>query len=121
MCGSATASSQRYIHTYIQTQTPHKHTKRQTPDVAHAGQEWQWNDFADVDVRGKVLLLLPNDPGFRSGDPDLFRGRALTYPGRGTYKYEEASRRGAAGVLIVHETDAAGYPWSVVVAGRCGA
>ena len=69
-------------------------------------------------MRGKVLLVLANDPGFRSQDSALFRGRTLTYPGRWTYKYEEASRRGAAGVLIVHETDAAGYPWSVVVAGR---
>lgn len=63
--------------------------------------------------------MLANDPGFRSEDANLFRGRTLTYFGRWTYKYEEASRQGAVGVLIVHETDAAGYPWSVVVAGRC--
>jgi Zn-dependent M28 family amino/carboxypeptidase len=77
--------------------------------------EYQWNDFKDVDVRGKVLLILVNDPPAPASEPALFGGRAMTYYGRWTYKFEEAERRGAAGALIVHTTDAAGYPWQTVV------
>jgi len=77
--------------------------------------EYNWNDFKDVDVRGKVLLVLVNDPPAPASEPGLFGGRAMTYYGRWTYKFEEAERRGAAGVLIVHTTDAAGYPWQTVV------
>ena len=73
-----------------------------------------WNDYAGVDVHGKTVVILVNDPDFETGDTTRFRGKAMTYYGRWTYKYEEASRRGAAGALIVHETDAAGYPWEVV-------
>jgi Zn-dependent M28 family amino/carboxypeptidase len=76
--------------------------------------EFGWNDYAGVDVRGKTVVMLVNDPGFASKDPALFNGNAMTYYGRWTYKYEEAARQGAAGALIVHETDAAGYPWDVV-------
>jgi Zn-dependent M28 family amino/carboxypeptidase len=77
--------------------------------------EYQWNDFKDVDVRGKVLLVLVNDPPAPASEPNLFGGRAMTYYGRWTYKFEEAERRGASGMLIVHTTDAAGYPWHTVV------
>jgi len=77
--------------------------------------EWGWDDYAGVDVRGKVVLILINDPGFGIGDPELFNGKAMTWYGRWTYKFEEAARRGAAGAIIVHETEAAAYPWSVVV------
>ena len=76
--------------------------------------EYAWDDYAGVDVTGKTVIVLVNDPGFATGDTDLFNGRTMTYYGRWTYKYEEAARRGAAGVLIVHDTDAAGYPWEVV-------
>ncbi|WDE03768.1 M20/M25/M40 family metallo-hydrolase [Thalassomonas viridans] len=76
--------------------------------------EYQWNDYAGLDVKGKTLLMLVNDPGFATQDDNLFTGNAMTYYGRWTYKYEEAARQGAKGVLIVHETDAAGYPWGVV-------
>ena len=82
---------------------------------AHAP-EYNWNDFKDVDVKGKVLLVLVNDPPAPSGEPALFGGRAMTYYGRWTYKFEEAERRGAAGALIVHTTAAAGYPWQTVTA-----
>lgn len=81
---------------------------------AHAP-EYQWNDFKDVDVRGKVILILVNDPPASASEPNLFGGRAMTYYGRWTYKFEEAERRGAAGALIVHTTEAAGYPWHTVV------
>jgi Zn-dependent M28 family amino/carboxypeptidase len=77
--------------------------------------EYRWDDFKGNDVRGKVLLVLVNDPPATSDEPNLFGGKAMTYYGRWTYKYEEAERRGAAGMLIVHTTERAGYPWHVVV------
>jgi Zn-dependent M28 family amino/carboxypeptidase len=80
-----------------------------------AAPEYKWDDFKGVDVRGKVLLVLVNDPPAPPSEPNLFGGKAMTYYGRWTYKYEEAERRGAAGMLIVHTTAAASYPWQVVV------
>ena len=79
----------------------------------HAPEE-KWDDFAGIDVRGKTIVVLINDPGFVVGDETLFRGRAMTYYGRWTYKFEEAARRGAAAVIIVHETKPAAYGWEVV-------
>ncbi len=80
--------------------------------------ERQWDDFGDVDLRGKVALFLVNDPDFEAqpGEPAAgrFGGRAMTYYGRWTYKFEEAARRGAIAALVVHETEAAGYGWNVV-------
>lgn len=73
-----------------------------------------WDDFGDVDVRGKVLFILVNDPPASPEEPGLFGGPAMTYYGRWTYKFEEAARQGALAALIVHETGPAGYPWSVV-------
>ncbi|MCM2309908.1 MAG: M28 family metallopeptidase [Steroidobacteraceae bacterium] len=75
--------------------------------------EYDWNDYAGVDVRGKLVLVLVNDPGFATQDPYLFTGTAMTYYGRWTYKFEEAVRQGAAGLLVIHETAPAGYPWEV--------
>jgi Zn-dependent M28 family amino/carboxypeptidase len=77
--------------------------------------EYRWDDFKGTDVRGKILLVLVNDPPATASEPNLFGGKAMTYYGRWTYKYEEAERRGAAGMLIVHTTERAGYPWHVVV------
>jgi Zn-dependent M28 family amino/carboxypeptidase len=74
--------------------------------------EYKWNDYAGLDVKGKTVVVLVNDPGHANAK--LFDGKAETYYGRWTYKYEEATRQGAAGVLIVHDTDPAGYPWEVV-------
>ncbi|CAM3679599.1 M28 family metallopeptidase [Rheinheimera salexigens] len=82
--------------------------------------EYQWNDFKDVDVKGKTVVVLVNDPGFATQDDDLFTGNAMTYYGRWTYKYEEAARQGAAAVFIVHETAPAAYPWSVVESSNTG-
>ena len=83
--------------------------------------EFQWDDFAGVDVKGKTLVVLVNDPPVRDSaspssapDPRIFGGRAMTYYGRWTYKYEKASELGAAAVFIVHETEPAGYPFNVV-------
>ena len=74
--------------------------------------EYNWDDYKDVDVRGKVLLMLVNEPP--SDDPKFFKGKALTYYGRWTYKYEEAARKGAIGVILIHKEDMASYPWEVV-------
>lgn len=76
--------------------------------------EYGWNDYAGVDMRGKTAVILINDPGYATRDPALFNGFAMTYYGRWTYKFEEAARQGAAGAIIIHETGAAAYPWSVV-------
>ena len=75
--------------------------------------ERNWDDFKDVDVRGKLIVVLINDPDFDGGEGD-FGGKSMTYYGRWTYKYEEGARKGAAGVLIVHETDPASYGWNTV-------
>ena len=77
--------------------------------------EYRWDDFKGVDLKGKILLVRVNDPPASPSEPTLFGGIAMTYYGRWTYKYEEAERRGAAGVLIVHRTDQAGYPFQVLV------
>ncbi|NUS31698.1 MAG: M28 family peptidase [Gemmatimonadaceae bacterium] len=77
--------------------------------------EYKWDDFKGVDVRGKILLVLVNDPPAPAAEPALFGGAAMTYYGRWTYKFEEAERHGAAGMLIVHTTERAGYPWHTVV------
>jgi Zn-dependent M28 family amino/carboxypeptidase len=74
--------------------------------------EYNWNDYAGVDVKGKVVLVIVNEPP--SNDEKFFKGKALTYYGRWTYKYEEAARRGAVGVLVIHRTDLASYGWDVV-------
>lgn len=76
--------------------------------------ERDWNDYAGVDVRGKTVVILINDPGYATRDESLFNGIAMTWYGRWVYKYEEAARQGAAGALIIHETGAAAYGWEVV-------
>jgi Zn-dependent M28 family amino/carboxypeptidase len=82
--------------------------------------EYKWDDYKGMDLKGKILLVLVNDPPASSSEPKLFGGKAMTYYGRWTYKYEEAERRGAAGVLIVHTTEAASYPWHTVVGSWSG-
>ncbi len=82
--------------------------------------EYQWNDYKGIDARGKTVVMLVNDPGFATQDPELFNGRAMTYYGRWTYKYEEAARQGAACAVIIHETDPAAYGWDVVRKGWTG-
>lgn len=74
--------------------------------------EWQWDDYKGIDLRGKVLLMLVNDPGLV--DSTVFLGKILTYYGRWTYKLEEAARQGAAGAILIHTTESATYPWEVV-------
>lgn len=76
--------------------------------------ELGWNDYQGVDMRGKIAVILINDPDFETGDDRGFGGRAMTYYGRWTYKFEEAGRQGAAGAIIIHETAPAAYPWAVI-------
>jgi Zn-dependent M28 family amino/carboxypeptidase len=99
---------------YDQTQQPQSDIDAPIVYVGYGihAPEYNWNDYKDMDVRGKVLLMLVNEPA--SDDPKFFKGKALTYYGRWTYKYEEAARRGAVGVLLIHQTEMASYPWEVV-------
>jgi Zn-dependent M28 family amino/carboxypeptidase len=76
--------------------------------------EYGWNDYEGLDVTGKTVVMLVNDPGFATQDPALFNGRSMTYYGRWTYKYEEAARQGAAAALIIHDTEPAAYGWATV-------
>jgi Zn-dependent M28 family amino/carboxypeptidase len=78
--------------------------------------EQKWNDYKGKaeDYRGKILVMMVNDPPATAGDPNLFGGKALTYYGRWTYKFEEAARKGAAGVILIHTDESAGYGWNVV-------
>jgi len=75
--------------------------------------EEQWDDFKGIDVKGKLLVMMVNDPQPTAAEPNRFAGKSLTYYGRWVYKYEEALRQGAAGVLLIHTTESASYPWSV--------
>ena len=76
--------------------------------------EYDWNDYAGLDVKGKTVVILVNDPGYATQNPELFNGNSMTYYGRWTYKFEEAARQGAAGALIIHQTEPAAYGWNVV-------
>jgi Zn-dependent M28 family amino/carboxypeptidase len=76
--------------------------------------EYSWNDYAGLDVEGKTVVMLVNDPGYARPDSGRFNGNAMTYYGRWTYKFEEAARQGAAGVILIHQTAPASYGWNVV-------
>lgn len=82
--------------------------------------EFGWNDYRGLDVKGKTVVILVNDPGYATQDPEVFSGKTMTYYGRWTYKYEEAGRQGAAGAIIIHETAPASYGWSVIKNGWTG-
>lgn len=103
----------------VYTEKVVEHASIEASDLIFAGYgvvapEYNWNDYEGLDVKGKTVVVLVNDPGFASGDSTFFKGETMTYYGRWTYKYEEAARQGAAGCLIIHETVPAGYPWMVV-------
>jgi len=99
---------------YDQTQQPQSDIDAPVVFVGYGihAPEYSWDDYKDVDLKGKVLLMLVNEPP--SDNPRFFKGKALTYYGRWTYKYEEAARRGAVGALLIHQTEMASYPWEVV-------
>jgi Zn-dependent M28 family amino/carboxypeptidase len=97
-----------------QTQQPQSDINTEIVYVGYGieAPEYNWDDYKSTDVKGKVLLMLVNEPP--SDDPRFFKGKALTYYGRWTYKYEEAARKGAVGVILIHKTDMASYGWDVV-------
>jgi len=99
---------------YDQTQQPQSDIDAPIVFVGYgiSAPEYNWDDYKDTDVKGKVLLMLVNEPA--SDDPKFFKGKALTYYGRWTYKYEEAARRGAVAAILIHQTEMASYPWEVV-------
>jgi Zn-dependent M28 family amino/carboxypeptidase len=99
---------------YDQTQQPQSDVDAEIVYVGYGieAPEYNWDDYKGMDVRGKVLLMLVNEPP--SDDVKFFKGKALTYYGRWTYKYEEAARKGAVGVILIHKEDMASYPWEVV-------
>jgi len=99
---------------YDQTQQPQSEVNAEIVYVGYGieAPEYKWDDYKGTDVRGKVLLMLVNEPP--SDDVNFFKGKALTYYGRWTYKYEEAARKGAVGAILVHQTEMASYPWEVV-------
>jgi Zn-dependent M28 family amino/carboxypeptidase len=99
---------------YDQTQQPQSDVNAEIVYVGYGieAPEYNWDDYKGMDVKGKVLLMLVNEPP--SDDTKFFKGKALTYYGRWTYKYEEAARKGAVGAILIHRTDMASYPWEVV-------
>jgi Zn-dependent M28 family amino/carboxypeptidase len=115
--GGARASELGYRTDYVLWSMRNEPTVNVKGDLVFVGYgivapEYQWNDYKDLDVKNKIVVVLVNDPGLR--DSTIFRGPILTYYGRWTYKIEEAQRQGAAGILLVHTTESATYPWSTV-------
>ncbi len=107
----------KFADDYVATDQTHSEKSEIDAPIVYVGYginapEYKWDDYKGVDLKGKVLLMLVNEPP--SDDPNFFKGRALTYYGRWTYKYEEAARRGAVGAILLHKTDMASYPWEVV-------
>ena len=107
----------KFADDYVATDQTHSEKSEIDAPLVYVGYgihapEYNWDDYKGVDVKGKVLLMLVNEPP--SDDPNFFKGRALTYYGRWTYKYEEAARRGAVGVVLIHKTEMASYGWEVV-------
>lgn len=103
----------------IGTRTGQPEVKLDASDLVFVGYgvdapEQKWNDYAGLDVKGKTVVMLVNDPGFHAKDESLFEGKRMTYYGRWTYKFEEAARKGAAAALIIHDTEGASYGWDVV-------
>lgn len=107
----------KFADDYVATDETHSAQSQIDAPLVYVGYginapEYQWDDYKGIDLKGKVLLMLVNEPP--SDDPNFFKGKALTYYGRWTYKFEEAARRGAVGVILVHKTEMASYGWEVV-------
>ncbi|WP_242009201.1 M28 family metallopeptidase [Robertkochia solimangrovi] len=108
------------------TNKPDTSVSLQNSELVFAGYgivapEYGWNDYEGIEWKGKTAVVLINDPGFKSGDSTLFKGNEMTYYGRWTYKYEEAARQGADGLIIIHDTEPAAYGWNVIESGWSGA
>jgi Zn-dependent M28 family amino/carboxypeptidase len=107
----------KFADDYVATDQTHSQKSQIDAPIVYVGYginapEYNWDDYKGADLKGKILLMLVNEPP--SDDPNFFKARALTYYGRWTYKYEEAARRGAVGVILIHKTEMASYPWEVV-------
>jgi Zn-dependent M28 family amino/carboxypeptidase len=116
---SVPGAAYRYLQDVVAfsgVETPRVHVQGDVVFVGYGinAPELKWNDYAGVDVKGKWVLVMVNDPPAPPDEPTLFGGTALTYYGRWTYKYEEAARQGAAGALLIHTDESATYPWQVV-------
>ena len=116
---SVPGRSYRYLEDVVAfsgTEQARAHVQGDVVFVGHGivAPEQQWNDYAGATVRGKWVLIMVNDPPATAEEPDLFAGKALTYYGRWTYKFEEAARQGAAGAILIHTDESATYPWQVV-------
>lgn len=111
--------------TVFWSQNPQEHVAISDTELVFVGYgvvapEYGWNDYEGIDVTGKTVVILVNDPGYAHPDAGRFNGEAMTYYGRWTYKFEEAGRQGAAGAVIIHQTEPASYGWSTVVASWTG-
>ncbi|MFC0263246.1 M28 family metallopeptidase [Fontibacter flavus] len=117
--GSSKLSLKGFEDYVIWTQRTDSNVSFEEVEIVFAGYgivapEYGWNDYENLDVEGKIVMVMVNDPGFGNEDAELFRGNTMTYYGRWTYKFEEAARQGALGTLIVHDTEPAGYGFNVV-------
>jgi len=114
---TATFTSPNDVVVWAGSATPQSAARAEVVFVGYGAKapEYKWDDFKGMNLKGKILLVLVNDPPAPASEPTLFGGKAMTYYGRWTYKFEEAERQGAAGMLVIHNTPDAGYPWQVVV------
>jgi Zn-dependent M28 family amino/carboxypeptidase len=117
--GAPTIGPLKYLDQFVgtdQTQTESGALDSELVFVGHGvvAPEYKWDDYKGIDTKGKTLVMLVDDPPANAQEPELFKGKARTYYGRWTYKYETGTARGAQAVLLIHTNDAAGYPWSVV-------
>lgn len=108
-----------YLEEYVASDQTQAESSSLDSDVVFVGHgvvapEYNWDDYKGLDVRGKTIVMLVDDPPGSAGEPELFKGKARTYYGRWTYKFEMATRLGAKGAILIHTDDAAGYPWTVV-------
>src|SRR5439155_25013455 len=109
----------KYLDEFVGADTSQSSTSTLDSDVIFVGHgvvapEYRWDDYKGLDVRGKTLIMLVDDPPANATEPDLFKGKARTYYGRWTYKYEIGLAKGAQAVILVHTNEAAGYGWQVV-------
>ncbi|GAA4315403.1 M28 family metallopeptidase [Mucilaginibacter gynuensis] len=119
--GASGSLSLKYLDDFVAaTRHVKPQVKVENSDIVFAGYgivapEYKWNDYAGLNVKGKTVVVMVNDPGF--SDTTLFKGKTMTYYGRWTYKFEEAARQGASGIIIIHDTAPASYPWTVIRSG----
>ena len=117
--GGSTIGPLKYLDEFVGTDLTQKESDTLDSDLVFVGHgvvapEYKWDDYKGLDTRGKTLVMLVDDPPANASEPDLFKGKARTYYGRWTYKYETGAAKNADGVILIHTNDAAGYPWQVV-------